>query len=521
MQSKDDSGSFRNILNAFFANFPFMLRIFFVCVVVSVLVPVLSEQKYLLNGEIMVLSKKIAQGNREEMGVMAGVRYVPVSLTDMETENNILRSLPVIKKTVEELYNNGLFHIERSYFDERVVDPLKGRVLNFLNLTAPSSMVTEGQLVVNELTKLVIDSLSISTIPGSNIIRISYETENPEVGSIFVNTLMDNYLAKRQELIANESPVASFLKKRDVYKERIKLLEKNRVELLNSHGITNSKEELSQVLQNINKEFVELNQLSDTLVEQRSWLAYIDAHLATLNKAPLKSFSLPYSFDGSGVSKEKYYVDTEMKQQIGKIAALQTKYSTVLLSFRHDTDTVAMISKELLVQKKRLINLVNNRVLEKSESVKVLESAIRNKELRINGYKERANTLNGVTSLENEINLELTAVNDTYFRLNQVYEEMRSKQLSELDDFSNVKILSRATIPLEPSTPSALFLFALSIFVSIVIAMTMGLLREYFDRRFRYPEQALAELGVPTVAVYDDSPSSATSSNSHITVDQR
>jgi len=520
MQSNYDSGSLRNILNIFFSNLPFMRRIFFVCVAVSFLVPVLSVQKYTPSGEIMVLSKKIAQGNREEVGIATGVRYIPVSLTDMETENSILRSLPIIRKTVADLYIDGLLNLEHSYFDERINEPLKDRLSRLQSLTSSSEMIAEDQLAINELTKSAVASLNISTIPGSNIILISYETKDPEVGSAFVNKLMDNYFVKRQELITNESPVAPFLKKKEVYKERMKLLEENKVDLLNKYGITSSKEELSQVLQNINRENIELNRLIDTHLMEKSWLAYIDTQLTTLKKAPLKSFSFPYSFDRSGASKGTYYVDAEMKQQVQKIASMQTEYATVLLSFKSDTDTVSMLSKELSEQKTRLINLVNNRVLERSKNMIVLEETIKNRRLRIGTYNERAKILNTVTSLEDEINVELTAVSDTYFRLNQVYEEMRSKQLSELDDFSNVKVLSRATIPLEPSTPSAMLLFALSIFVSLVIAITMGMVREYFDRRFRYPEQALTELGVPTVAVIDDSQSNTDSSSVHITVDQ-
>jgi hypothetical protein len=50
--------------------------------------------------------------------------------------------------------------------------------------------------------------------------------------------------------------------------------------------------------------------------------------------------------------------------------------------------------------------------------------------------------------------------------------------------------------------------------------MTMGLLREYFDRRFRYPDQALSELGIPTVAIYDAPQSSPNPSSLRVTVDQ-
>ncbi|MBL4608043.1 MAG: hypothetical protein JKY01_09480 [Pseudomonadales bacterium] len=319
-----------------------------------------------------------------------------------------------------------------------------------------------------------------------------------------MNKLMDNFLIVRKELLASESPIASLLKKKNVYRESVRVLEESKSDLFNQHGVTNTQEELGQTSRNVNRNNVELNTLIDTRLEAKTWLRYINKQLLILKNAPIKSFSFPYSFSGSAASRGEYYVDTEMKQQIEKIGVMQTEYATILLSYRSDTENVSMLEKELFEQKKRLVSLVNNRVLEKSEMIKILDQSIKNKELRISSYKQRARALNKVSSLEAELNTELSAANNSYFKFNQIYEEVRTKQLAQLNEFSNVRILSRATIPLDSSTPPAILLFILSILVSMIIAITLGLTREFFDRRFRHPEQCSSELGIPTIAIIDE-----------------
>ncbi|MBL4608044.1 MAG: hypothetical protein JKY01_09485 [Pseudomonadales bacterium] len=117
MKSDYDAGYIRDILKIFFSNSSFIRRIFILCFAFSCLVPVFSTQQYITSGEIIVLSKKIAQGDSDQVTLSGRARYIPVSVTDMETENSIIRSLPLIRETVTELYNDGLLNLEPGFFD--------------------------------------------------------------------------------------------------------------------------------------------------------------------------------------------------------------------------------------------------------------------------------------------------------------------------------------------------------------------------------------------------------------------
>lgn len=504
MSTKRDGGYFREILGIFFANLPFIRRLFLVCVIASLVVPFLVTKKFTLTGEIVVLSKKIQQGIRGEMIGGTNARYIPVSLTDMETENSIIRSLPLMKKTVEDLYEEGTFYVEYGALDNWVKIPLREHVIKPIKSLFSDDTVDERKAAIDELTKIALDSIEIATIPGSNVIMINYESENAQMAKGFVNKLMDNFLEKRSQLILNEAPDEFFLQKKNIYKDRLKELEQTKVILFNEHEVTNSKEELSLILDSINRESVELNKILDSRLEANAWLSYLHEQLAKLRISDVTKISFPYSFGGSGTTNSEFYVDTEMKEQILKIANLQSELADAKLSFRHDSAKVTKPLKQLEQQKDRLIVLVENRILERTEGIKVLDTIIDNKETRIKAYKQRAKVLKGVAADEAEIITELSAVNDAYFKYSQQYEEKRSEKIANLVDLSNVRILSNASIPLEPSSPKPLLVLILGVITSAFVALTLGLVRELLDHRFRYPEQVQAQLDIPTIAVFDE-----------------
>ena len=499
-----EQGYFREILGIFFANLPFIKRVFLLCAALSFVVPFLVPKVYTVTGEVVVLSKKIQQGFYGDAATGGGSRYIPVSLADMETENNIIRSMPLIRRTVRELHSEGLFYAEPGALDTWVKQPLNDYVIEPIKGLFSDEEVDETEAIIDGLTKLALDSLEVATLPGSNVLTVNFESDNPEMAQDFVNRLMENYIDKRNELILNEAPEDFFLQKKNIYQDRLVELENNKLTLFNRYGVSNPKDELALTLDNINREEIELNNLKDIRLQGQAWLTYLTEQLEKLKNTELTKISFPYSFGGTGSSDNEFYVDTEMKQQIQKIANLQSEYATARLSFRRDSAKVTKPLQQLGEEKKRLIVLVENRILERTEALRVQDTVIKSKEARIQRLRERMLTLKEVAAQEAKIITELSAVNDAYFRYSQQYEEKRSERIADLGELSNVRILGEAPIPLEPSSPKKLLVLILALITSGFIALTLGLVREIFDHRFRYPEQVNSHLGIPTIAVFDD-----------------
>ena len=81
-----------------------------------------------------------------------------------------------------------------------------------------------------------------------------------------------------------------------------------------------------------------------------------------------------------------------------------------------------------------------------------------------------------------------------------LYGDLRSRfkfaQLAEASAIPDVSVLDSAVAPLKPSSNTAPMILLLVIGGSVLFAIVLAILRDLFDKRFRYPEQATHELGL-------------------------
>ena len=365
--SNIQSGYIREFLGMFFANTLFIKRIFIGFAVISFLVPLALTDTFTVTGEIIVLSKKIQQGPQGALA-QSSARYIPVSLSDMETENNIIRSIPLIRSSVAALYEKGVFTEEVSFIDEWINEWISLPIET--HITAPlRSMMTESESdphgdAIDQYTDMVLSSLTIATIPGSNVISLSYESEDPTLAQIIVNELMDQYLIKRHELLLNDAPNEFLLQKKKSYRKRLNEIEQQKLVLFNDNNVSHPREELSLTLGNINAERRALDQLQDKHLENTQWLIYLEEQLASLKKADVTKSTFPFSFGSSGTGRD-VYIDTEMKEESREIARLHSEYANARLSFRVDSPKVTKLIRRIKLQKERLITLIQNRITER------------------------------------------------------------------------------------------------------------------------------------------------------------
>ena len=505
--SNIQSGYIREFLGMFFANTLFIKRIFIGFAVISFLVPLALTDTFTVTGEIIVLSKKIQQGPQGALA-QSSARYIPVSLSDMETENNIIRSIPLIRSSVAALYKKGVFTEEVSFIDEWINEWISLPIEK--HITAPlRSMMSESESdphgdAIDQYTDMVLSSLTIATIPGSNVISLSYESEDPVIAQIIVNELMDQYLIKRHELLLNDAPNEFLLQKKKSYRKRLNELEQQKLVLFNDNNVSHPREELSLTLGNINAERRALDQLQDKHLENTQWLIYLEEQLASLKKADVTKSTFPFSFGGSSGTGRDVYIDTEMKEESREIARLHSEYANARLSFRVDSPKVTKLIRRIKLQKERLITLIQNRITERYKALQVIESLSTSKLERIRRFGDRTRVLKTVAAAESELSTELEAVNDAYFKYSQQYEEKRSEEFSDMDQLTNVRILTRPIVPKQPSSPKPLLVVLIGLVAGLLVSITLGLLKEFFDHRFKFPDQIEEQLGIPLIACFDD-----------------
>lgn len=485
----------RETIGLLFANKALIVKVCIVFAIIAVLAPLIQTKKFTVTGEIIILAKKLHQGGAHGEYAPSGgsAKSIPVSLTDMETESNILRSLSLQKTAVAELIDEGIIVLEPGLIERLTPSFLKSN---------DEALIKKKQ--VEDFTFYIFNDIEIAPIPGSNIISIIYEGEAPELGKDVVARLMQLYLNKRRDLALAQAPEDFFGNKKELFKQRLRELENERLKLFNKHSVSDPESELALTLENVNDERNELNQLRDTRLENLQWLAYLEEQLNTLKTADITQSTFPFSFGGGGSISDETYIDSEMKQESQHIAELHSEYANARLSFKPDSIKITKLVRRIKLQKERLVTLIANRITERGHGIKVLDSLIESKLARIETYNQRAELLKRVASEDADINTELNAVNDAYFKYSQFYEEQRSEQFAQLDELTNVKILSLPAVPLEPSSLNPLFVMILILITGGISAVTLVFLQEFFDNRFKFKSQVEQELGLPVIAVFDD-----------------
>lgn len=129
------------------------------------------------------------------------------------------------------------------------------------------------------------------------------------------------------------------------------------------------------------------------------------------------------------------------------------------------------------------------------QEVLLLKSKI--KQLKISELESysQLKKLEVVIDKVNAMEQEIRSTVKTYEDHKKKYEDARLSELSNLD-FINVRVIDYSPIPVAPEFPK-IFYIAISIIVGLVFAITVALIREYFDRRVTDPEEVERILEIP------------------------
>lgn len=500
----------RDFLIRFFSRIEMVRRLFLVMAVLTLAITALLPTTYTTTGEIIVLATELYQNDKGTPGGELSQRYLPVTLKDLETEATILRSIPLLTQTITTLYNEGELFIEPSPMDLLIKQPLQIHFIQptkefikstILKSSKPNADSEKQNPEIVELTKMVLDSLEIVPLPGSNVIVINFLTKNMEMGRIFVDRLMNEYLALRNSLMTGATDDDLFLQKKRLYQNRLTELSKKKTKLFSDNEIHNPKEELSIILQTINKETAEYTQLSESLIKAKSWQKYYEASIAKLAFARLDNMTIPSYFFGGATSFPK--PDTEMQRQIELLNALRSQYDVAILTYAPDTPQVQQLTDQLLLAKDRIVATLKSRQKELQQENYVLDVTITQKQNRIDTYKKRASILTEVILQETGIDTELGVVTNALSNYSRQFEEIQSEKLLNREQWRNVKVLSYAPVPLEPSSPKKKVVVIIGLISSAITAIVLGFVSEIFDQRFHTPNQLAAELDLPVIAVVD------------------
>lgn len=503
----------------FFANKQLVKRVFLIFAVITLTLPLVLKQSFDVTAQVIVQSKKLSQGDSTTSLNQENATFIPPSLSDMETEANILRSPALVRQTISELRDKGEYTPTPSLFSrlvgtplrQLVVNPLREYVINPLRKLVGLEVDPLRDTALDGLTQQALDNLKIETLPGSNVISIIYAFGDPTQGTRFVAQLLQNYLKNRQELQSIDLPQTFYEQKKHQYQTRLDGLEGTRLALLESIGASDPKEEITFRLNAINTEEQALNQYRDRFLQSQRWLDYLKTSLANVGASNrLSDYTFPYTF--SNTVDNVAFEDREIGQLGQQLTALVTRYNNDLAVFQPGSEPMMLTREQISRARQAFLKVIANRIQERTNDLAVVSSVIDQKTARIAEYKDRIHQLQEVQSKQRQMDTEIEALHAAFGTYAQRFAESSTARMLD-NDMSNARVLSPPYEPTDPAFPRPSLIIPFGLLTGLLLAIALVYVREFFDHRFKHPAQITHQLGLPVLLVINDQ--SVTPTNPH------
>lgn len=483
-------------LRTLFASRRLAKRVFLGFAALTLLLPLLLSERFDIDAQVMVQSKKVAQADASSASLNQDIdKFLPPTLADMETESSILRSPALVRATLERMTLSGELPADEDGLLARLATPLRSS----LGLTPGESRDTR----LEDLTESFLADLKVQALPGSNVIAVHFSAREPALGTRFVSQLLDTYLVSRHELHSNDLPEAFYEQKKAQYQERLSSLERQRVALLESNQAANPAEEITFRLNAINQEEQELNQYRDRQLENRRWLDYLQSSLAAARQSKLTDYGFPYAF-ASG-NRQAPAEDREISRLNELLIEQLTQYGNDGQIFRSGSLPMQSQQAQLSRTRQQFLQVVSNRISEREKDLEIIAGVIAQKTARIAEYKARIRELQEMQSGLRQLDTEIEALHGAFFTYTQRYEESRSRTLLD-GGLSNARVLSGPIEPTRASFPDPRLIIPLGLLTALLLAIAAAYLRELFDHRFKHPEQIRDLLDLPVLMTINAEP---------------
>jgi uncharacterized protein involved in exopolysaccharide biosynthesis len=423
-----------------------------------------------------------------------------VSEQDLNSEIEILKSRQLIEEVLHEL------GVDESSVPEggkrrSILGSIRG-LIGSKRLSYFNGLVVDLQ-----------DAIEISPIRKSNVIKISYQSEDPDWATRVVGTLTGRYLERRAERYKSPQAVLFFEQQmRDAHERLIKsekVLERYADEssitiVDDSSGSDSLAAQKGLVMQRLSGLESSLGNAEVELQSQRRQVASLQEMLR--HEPERLESSSRFNQDAASEEIEK------------ALASLRLQRDALLQDFKPDSRHVRDIDTQIKMAEDRLEQTLGGMSVSGTESNTVFlqlkgellraEALLEGTRARVSSlktqvveYRKELDNLNAKAFDLESLQRDARTAEEDYLLYRKKHEEARISAAMDQEKFINVTVAQPAQLPLKPK-PTGLFMrLVVAMFVGILggVGFAFGL-ENYFDRSFTTGEDIERKLGIPHIA---------------------
>ena len=417
---------------------------------------------------------------------------VGVGRAEINTEAHILASRELALQVLESS------PVVRDSFAGTKRPGLATRVKSWIGGPSPQIASSNADLVDDFMARLI-----ISPLGDSNVIRVSFLSEDPVVAMKSLEELSSVYLAKHLAVHRTSGSAEVFAREAERHKGELTALQDNLASLTLRHGVANvelEKDILVRNLLTLQGEF-ESNKGIIASLESRQEILQHEAErtperrTTSVRTSPMLIQNLRQELNRLDLQRieleAKFLPDygpvVQVKQQIlFTQTAIDRAQSAPPVEETTDRDpTFDWVTAELARLRAELTGV-------RSKQVEL--------DYTITSVKTRSVELNSLDQLRVDLVRDAKVAEQYFLAYKQRAEEARIDDELDRQRITNVTIAEAPSLPSKPTGPGRSVLALALLVLSAIPALAVGVLADILDPTFRRPDELEDALGLPVLA---------------------
>jgi len=413
-----------------------------------------------------------------------------LTLDEITSEVELFQSRDSLEKTAVDC---GLYEPRNPWS----IGAIELRVLGTLGL-APNKQTR----IYKAVLKMETTDLQVIPLNASDIIKVTYQSQSPQLAAQVLKELGDLYLAKHTVVRRPQGTADFFQQQAQQYKKELAASEGLLVSFTQQTGVVSADFEKQVTLQKMNDFDLTLQQTRASIAETETRLHTLEAEDGTVPArvttqikvadnpqlmANLKTTLLDLELKRTELL-ERYDPTYPLVQEV------ETKISETLTSIAEaerrgireettDQDPAhAWVKTEMAKAKADLMGL-QARASAMAGALKTLES--------------RAHKLEGESVFQQDLLRTAKANEENYLLYHRKREEARIADALDQRKIINAAVTEAPMAPLVPTSLPTGVKLLLGVVIATLVSMGLGFLMEYLDPSFRTPEEVKEYLEIP------------------------
>lgn len=407
-----------------------------------------------------------------------------------ETQYEIIQSRTISESVVEKL---DLIEEYADKMNTDIEDNENGvfsQIKKFVNPTKNSELSeTDVPLTKEEIKTLAAQTIQSSlTVKGgtqSQIINISFESDEPEKAAEIANAIADSYIAFGLESrLTQLKDTSSWL----------------------SEQLNNLKAQLQE-----SEDKLRSFRLNENLVDTEQQARLSNSQLQNLNSELIRSQT------ELSEAEELYLQVQEIRNANGDFRSLRPVISNnTIRDLVREESTLGRRTQELserygekhpkmIAARSDYAVAENNLSREVIKIVDGIEREFKLAKVQVENIRTLIRQATDELQSYQGDSFELTRLEREVENNRRIYESFLGKlmeaDLSSDYDLSNIRIIDRATVPEFPIKPRPFLIMFGCLIIGLISGVSFALLREFLGNQFRTPEQIESELNLPVLGV--------------------